>query len=94
MRVDVGTRISKSRGGGGGGGVGFGRPQKVSDPALNMLNPALKFQSQTAFSHASAPLVAPGYWLFGFRILLICDWVRFLIGFADSNQRLIYRQVA
>ena len=32
--------------------------------------------------------------LFGFRILLICDWVRCLLGFADSNQRLICRQVA
>jgi len=41
MRVDVGTRISRS----GGGGGGFGRPQKVSDPALNMLKPALNFQS-------------------------------------------------
>jgi len=36
MRVEVGTRISRSGGGGGGGGGGgFGRPQKVSDPALN-----------------------------------------------------------
>jgi len=41
VRVDAGTRISRS----GGGGGGSGRHQKVSDPALTMLTPVLNFQS-------------------------------------------------
>jgi len=46
MKVDEGTRISRS--GGGGGGSGSGRHQKVSDPALDVLLPAPNFQSPNA----------------------------------------------
>jgi len=46
MRVDGGTRISRSEGGG--GGSGSGRHQKVSDPALDVLLPASNFQSLNA----------------------------------------------